>query len=76
MIYEEKLRRKGAGKAFHSLKPSKDGVSGELVDEEVRYVQVLVDWVNSGKGEGDEKVLPHSEEWKIGKKKLIERIRG
>ncbi|KAI9691082.1 MAG: hypothetical protein M1822_008702 [Bathelium mastoideum] len=65
--YGERLKQKGAGRQFHSLK-------GE--GEEVAYASSLVDWVNQYNGyvEG-ELVVGHSDEWKQTKLIHLEKIR-
>lgn len=72
--YEERVRVKGVGKVFHSLK-----------DREVEYVDGLLGWVNGelgkrreaagGGGEGEWEVKGHTEEWKVAKVEQVERIK-
>ncbi|TVY45934.1 Flavin-containing monooxygenase [Lachnellula occidentalis] len=51
--YQERVQRKGSGRAFHDMK-----------GEEAGYVKGLVDWVNSHAQLTDgPKVVGHSEEW-------------
>lgn len=50
--YEERLKRKGAGRGFHSLRGR---------GEEMGYVRELVEWVNGSLGE--ESMRGHSEKW-------------
>ena len=51
--YQERLRAKGLGKAFHSLK-----------GQEVQYVNSLVDWLNrDGQKLGAEPVQGHTAAW-------------
>ncbi|KAK6431257.1 hypothetical protein LTR95_012584 [Oleoguttula sp. CCFEE 5521] len=55
--YEQRLQRKGAGRAFHSLKGS---------GQEIEYVNELVEWVNGGReevGNGQYVMKGHSEKW-------------
>ena len=59
--YLEKLRRKGSGKTFHSLK-----------NEEVRYVSSLVDWVNrDGERVGAQPVEGHTEKWHVANRERL-----
>lgn len=51
--YVERIAKKGAGRAFHSLKDD---------EGEIAYVRDMVGIVNLGKKEG-EKVEEHSKEW-------------
>ncbi|TIA40929.1 dimethylaniline monooxygenase [Aureobasidium pullulans] len=51
--YTERIAKKGAGRAFHSLKDD---------EGEIAYVREMVGIVNQGKREG-EKVEGHSKEW-------------
>lgn len=61
--YNEKLKRKGMGRGFHSL-----------LMEEVDYVRDLVGWVNSDNPRG-RVVEGHSVIWIEERKKLEETIR-
>lgn len=64
--YEERVKRKGYGKPFHSIR-----------GEEEIYVSELVEWVNA---EGALRGLPlvegHTPEWHIAKKEQSERIQA
>jgi ACS family pantothenate transporter-like MFS transporter len=63
--YCAKLKRKGAGRHFNSLK-----------DEEVDYVRDLVAWVNRDADRfGGHIVQGHTEEWHVAKKEQLERLR-
>ena len=63
--YEQRLRMKGTGKMFHSLK-----------DREVDYVNELVDWVNrDGKRVGAASVEGHTEAWHEANVERLERLR-
>lgn len=64
-LYAQRVREKGVGKALHSLKESGAG------DGEVRYVDRLVAWLNVGRS-GEERISGHSQEWKAGKRKMLE----
>lgn len=61
--YNEKLRRKGKGREFHSL-----------LTEEVDYVRDLVGWVN-GDNPGGKVVEGHTVSWIEEREKLTERVR-
>ena len=51
--YQQRLRERGTGKMFHSLK-----------DKEVEYVNVLVDWMNNdGARVGAQPVESHTKAW-------------
>lgn len=65
-VYEERLRRKGAGRTFHSLKG---------VGEEIEYVDELVRWVNGALGEAGEsrKMLGHSAKWLASYERRLKR---
>jgi ACS family pantothenate transporter-like MFS transporter len=62
--YEERVQKKGYGKAFHSLREAE----GEYVDE-------LVGWANEQLQEG-ERLKGHTEAWKEGKREQVERIKA
>lgn len=63
--YEQRVKMKGTGKMFHSLK-----------DREVEYVNELVDWVNrDGKRVGAAPVEGHTEAWHEANVERLERIR-
>ncbi|KAK0637411.1 hypothetical protein B0T17DRAFT_614007 [Bombardia bombarda] len=52
--YQDRVNEKGLGRGLHSLYgPNK----------EIEYVQDLVDWVNEGVADEQDKMLPHDEEW-------------
>jgi hypothetical protein len=60
--YDERVKRKGFGRAFHDMK-----------GEEPGYVKELVDWVNShAKTTGSPKIEGHLEEWLAQKEVLRE----
>ncbi|MCJ1288981.1 hypothetical protein MMC34_000512 [Xylographa carneopallida] len=62
--YERRVRRKGYGRSFHSLK-----------EEEVEYVRDLVGWVNQGAAaRGLPLVEGHTEEWLAARKARIQQI--
>lgn len=52
--YEERVRTKGLGREFHSLRP--EGV-------EIGYVAGLVEWVNAGVRKREERMQGHNEIW-------------
>jgi ACS family pantothenate transporter-like MFS transporter len=62
--YEERVKRKGYGKGFHSLREAE----GEYVDE-------IIGWAN-GQLEGGERLSGHTQAWKEGKREHTERIRA
>ena len=63
--YDRRVARKGTGKMFHSLK-----------EEEVRYVDELVRWVNGdANGRGAELVEGHTREWHEANVERLERVR-
>lgn len=63
--YQERLRIKGSGRGFHSLK-----------DQEEIYVKDILDWVNSGKRNcGLPLVQGHTESWMKAKEQQRERLK-
>jgi len=62
--YEERVREKGYGKAFHSLR-----------EVEEAYVDELVGWANEQLEDG-QRLKGHTEMWKIKKKEQAERIKA
>ena len=63
--YEEKVKRKGAGRAFHSLK-----------ENEVEYVNELLSWVNRDRAKiGAEPLTGHTQAWHIARADYLKRIR-
>lgn len=63
--YEEKVRSKGLGKAFHSLK-----------DKEVEYVNELLEWVNADlRSAGEEEIEGHTEVWHKARAEITERMK-
>ena len=62
--YEQRVRIKGYGKGFHSLRE----MEGEYVDE-------LVGWANE-QLEGEERLHGHTEAWKEGKRAQVARIKA
>lgn len=63
-VYEERVRKKGYGKAFHSLR-----------ETEVEYVDQLIGWANK-QLDVRERLKGHTAEWKEGKKEQVERIKA
>ena len=62
--YDEKVRRKGAGRAFHSLK-----------DKEVEYVDELLSWVNRDRGKiGAEPLAGHTQAWHVARADHLQRV--
>ncbi|MCJ1275849.1 hypothetical protein MMC21_003653 [Puttea exsequens] len=65
MEYEERVRTRGAGKVFHSLK-----------DREVEYVDELLGWVNRDRAKvGAGPVEGHTEAWHVANMDRLERVR-
>lgn len=65
--YEEKKRRKGLGRDFHSLRG---------YGEEEAYVIELVEWVNrSGSVHGVEPMKGHTNEWRAANKAREEKLK-
>lgn len=63
--YDEKVRRKGTGRAFHSLK-----------DKEVEYVDELLSWVNRDRAKiGAEPLAGHTQAWHVARADQLERVR-
>lgn len=63
--YEQRVREKGTGKIFHSLK-----------DREVEYVNELLDWVNrDGAMVGAEPLEGHTKAWHAANTERLERVR-
>ena len=63
--YRERIRAKGHGKAFHSLR-----------DQEVEYVDELLAWVNRDLEDiGRKRLEGHSEQWKVAKEEQVQRIK-
>jgi hypothetical protein len=64
--YNERLRTKGYGKSFHSLK-----------DKEAEYVVELLTWVNHDlKESGKNIVNGHTEKWHQAKEDQVQRIKA
>lgn len=64
--YLEKVKAKGHGKAFHSLK-----------DKEKEYVDELLEWVNEDlKGAGRNVLSGHSEKWHAAKEDQVVRMKA
>ncbi len=64
--YEQRVRTKGLGKAFHSLR-----------DKEVEYVDELLGWVNGDlekKGVG--RLEGHTEKWRIAREAQVQRVKA
>ena len=63
--YDQKVRRKGTGRAFHSLK-----------DKEVEYVDDLLSWVNRDRAKiGAEPLAGHTQAWHVARADHLERVR-
>lgn len=62
--YNNKLRRKGTGRRFHSL-----------LTEEVDYVRDLVEWINSD-NPGGEVLEGHTVSWIVEREKLVRKRLG
>ena len=64
MEYDEKVRRKGAERAFHSLK-----------DKKVEYVDELLSWVNCDRAKiGAEPLAGHTQACHVARVDHLERI--
>jgi hypothetical protein len=64
--YREKVRAKGYGKAFHSLK-----------EKETDYVDELLAWVNQDlRATGRSSLSGHTENWHLKRKELVERMKA
>lgn len=64
--YDERVKRKGHGKSFHSLK-----------DKEVEYVNELLSWINGDLEQNRiRKLKGHTERWHTAKLEQIQRIRA
>lgn len=64
--YEERVRRKGLGKAFHSLR-----------DKEEEYVNELLEWVNADlRKHGKPALMGHSQRWKEARGEQVQRIKA
>jgi hypothetical protein len=64
--YNERLRTKGYGKSFHSLR-----------DREAEYVEELLAWVNHDLKEGGKGVVNgHTERWHVAKEAQVQRIKA
>jgi hypothetical protein len=64
--YDARVRSKGYGKSFHSLR-----------DEEASYVNELIAWVNADLEEaGKGRLHGHTEKWHSAKAEQLERIRA
>ena len=65
MEYDAKVRRKGAGRAFHSLK-----------DKEGEYVDKFLSWVNCDRAKiGAEPLAGHTQAWHVARVDHLERVR-
>ena len=63
--YEERVRVKGTGKGFHSLR-----------DREEEYVGGLLGWVNGElEGKGSGRLEGHTERWREARGEMVERVR-
>lgn len=64
--YDERVRAKGFGKGFHSLK-----------DREAEYVNELLAWVNKDLEQiGAKKLDGHSEKWHVARAEQVTRMKG
>jgi ACS family pantothenate transporter-like MFS transporter len=64
--YQERVRTKGYGKSFHSLR-----------DKEEEYVNELLGWVNGDlEKRGRERLVGHSEGWKKAREEQVQRIKA
>ncbi|KAI8933089.1 hypothetical protein NX059_009732 [Plenodomus lindquistii] len=64
--YKEKVRTKGYGKAFHSLR-----------EREIEYVDELLAWVNGNLAEiGEERLQGHTEVFRVAKAEQVERMKA
>lgn len=64
--YRDRVKAKGFGKAFHSLK-----------EKETDYVDELLAWVNEDlKAAGKSSLSGHTENWHLKRKELVERMRA
>jgi hypothetical protein len=64
--YSERLRKKGYGKSFHSLR-----------DQEAEYVNELLAWVNRDLEEGRRgQLVGHTNSWHAAKQEQVERIKA
>ncbi|KAJ4993415.1 putative flavin dependent monooxygenase [Stagonosporopsis vannaccii] len=64
--YVQRVREKGVGKAFHSLR-----------DREEEYVDALLRWVNRDlERKGREGLTGHTEKWRRARGEMVERIRA
>ena len=61
--YEERLKKKGSGKGFHSLR-----------GEEVAYVNGLMEWINEGREEAG-RVEGHTKEWFVANEDRLKMLR-
>lgn len=64
--YNERVAKKGYGKAFHSLR-----------DKEVEYVDELLAWVNSDLEQiGERKLNGHTTKWHAAKEEQVQRMKA
>ena len=64
--YNDRINKKGYGKAFHSLK-----------DKEEEYVNELLAWVNLDLAKHGKPVLSgHSEQWKVAREEQVQRFKA
>jgi thioredoxin reductase len=64
--YHKRVQSKGYGKGFHSLR-----------DQEVQYVDELLEWVNRNLVDlGKEKLNGHTRQWHEAKEEQVERIKA
>lgn len=64
--YDQRVEKKGYGKAFHSLR-----------DEEEGYVNELLGWVNGDLAKhGKSGLLGHSQQWKEAREEQVQRIKA
>lgn len=64
--YDERVKEKGYGKAFHSLR-----------EREAEYVNELLAWINKDLDEiGGKKLEGHTEKWHIARAEQVDRIKA
>ncbi|KAJ4309458.1 hypothetical protein N0V94_008926 [Neodidymelliopsis sp. IMI 364377] len=64
--YNARVKAKGYGKSFHSLR-----------DQEQEYVDGLLEWVNKDlEKRGRGRLAGHTEQWRIAKEEQVERIKA
>ncbi|KAF2125458.1 dimethylaniline monooxygenase [Dothidotthia symphoricarpi CBS 119687] len=64
--YEERVKTKGYGKAFHSLR-----------NQEEEYVNGLLDWVNKDLDlVGEQRLEGYTEQWKTAREEQVQRVKA